>query len=87
MTCNYSTPFPIAESTEYYLYDGIELTLNTHYDLIAAVNLQSVQITRLPTYSRTAVFQGFFGAGTPSCHSVWLNRCTNTFDVFGLSLI
>ena len=80
-TCNYSTPYPVPESTEYYLYDGIDLTINTHFDLATAVNLISVQITRVAPHTSVALFQGFRGAGTPGCLNAWQNRCSqHTFD-------
>ena len=79
MTCNYSTPYPIPESSGYYLYDGIDLTINTYYDRTAAVTWDSVRITRPSPHATTTFFNGFFAFGTPSCQSVWLNRCTHTF--------
>ena len=82
VTCNYSTPYPIPESTEYYLYSGIDLTANTYFSLTdASVILLNVQITRTTVHSSTSLFRGFFGTGTtPSCRNQWLNRCTHTFD-------
>ena len=81
LTCNYSTPYPIPESTGYYLYDGISLTINSYYRLTAAVPLQRVRITRTSLLSGTTLFNGFFAGGTPACEALWLNRCSqNTFD-------
>ena len=81
--CNYSTPYRIPEFSPitYYLYDGIEFTINTHFERTAAVNLNDVQITRLAPHADTALFQGFYVDGTvPVCLNTWLNRCTHTFD-------
>ena len=82
VTCNYSTPYPIPESspTEYYLYDGIDLTINTFYRPLTAVILDSVQITRIASLPSLFLFRGFFGAGTPSFFNAWAGRCTHTFD-------
>ena len=83
MTCNYSTPYPIPESDGYYLYDGIDLTINTNFVPTSAVNLQNAQITRIPMHLSTTLFRGIFDLGTPACLSVWENRCAHTFDQDG----
>ena len=71
---------PESSSTEYYLYDGLDLTINTHYQIInTAVPLQRVQIT---TIIGTTIFNGFYAGGTPACENVWRNRCSqHTFDM------
>ena len=81
VTCNYSTPYPIPESspTEYYLYNGINFTINTHYQLTVASELLSVQITRASPNTDQSLFHGVFTAGSPGCQNTWLNRCTHTF--------
>ena len=80
VNCNYTTNYAIPESSGYYMYDGIDLTIDSYYTVTADVRLQRVQITRLSTRSGTPLFNGFFTVGTPSCQTVWRNRCTNTFD-------
>ena len=75
--CNYSTPYPIQGSTGYYLYDGINLTINTYFEH-TAVTLISVQITS--TRDTSFFFQAFFGRSVASCLESWQNRCTHTFD-------
>ena len=77
MTCNYSTPYPIPESTEYYLYDGINFSLNIYHELTDdTVFLLNAQLT---TASSTSLFTGFFGSSS-ACVNAWLNRCTHNFD-------
>ena len=82
VNCNYSTPYPIPEMspTEYYLYDGIGLTIRTFYELTSGVPLR-VQITETTAHSNTPLFNGFFDTGTtPNCQNTWINRCTHSFD-------
>ena len=77
MTCNYSTSYPIPESTEYYLYDGINFTIHTYYRLTASgLVLLNAEIER--TSSQT-LFRGFFG-GSSGCLNAWRDRCTSDFD-------
>ena len=80
MTCNYSTPYSIPESADFYLYDGINLTMTTYYEVAPGRSLDSVQITRPPPDASTSLFNGFFILGTPGCQNLWVGRCTHTFD-------
>ena len=83
LTCNYSTPYTIPESspTEYYLYDGINFTVYSSFERVANVSLINVEIFRTQALSGTVPFRGFYVAGTPVvCLAAWLNRCTYTFD-------
>ena len=80
ITCNYTTNYAIPESSGFYLYDEIDLTIDSYYQVTAAVQLQRVQITRLSSRSGTSLFNGFFAVGMPACQNTWINRCTNTFD-------
>ena len=80
MTCNYSTPYPIPESTEYYLYDRIGFTISSYYERTAVVDLRSVFITRPPPRASTTLFNSFFIGGAPRCLNAWENRCNYTFD-------
>ena len=73
VTCNYTTNYAIPESSGYYLYDGIDLTIDSYYQLIAPVQLQRVQITRLSSRSGTSLFNGFFAVGR-ACMSEYMDK-------------
>ena len=82
VTCNYSTSYPIPESAGYYLYDGIDLTINTHYRLTAAAIPLQGFLTRSRLHSFATLFRGHFGINTTNlCINLWQNRCSDiTFD-------
>ena len=83
MTCDYNTPYSIPETspTEFYLYDGINFTMNIYFEYINGSLIPlNVQITRVRPHSTTFLFRGIFCLGRVACLNFWRNRCTHTFD-------
>ena len=44
MTCTYSTPYPVPDSSQFYLYDGVDFTFHCNYELNAG--LESLTVSK-----------------------------------------